>query len=348
MRIDAENLNRFCCDLLIRVGLSPSDAAIVADSLVEANLRGVDTHGVVRLPIYVKRIRLGLIERAPTMEISRTTPSTATFDGGNGPGQVVTVRAMDEAIGMARDTGVGLVAVRRSNHFGAAAYFAMRALEHDMIGIALTHAESDVIPFGGREPRLGTNPLAFAVPAGTSPPIVLDMATSVVAMGAVLLAAQEGRTIPKDWAVDADGNPVTDPGRARAVRPMAGPKGYGLAVIIDVFCALLTGSAFGVHINRMYDNFSEPQAIGHFVGAIDIRKYVPVREFKERIDQMIRELKATPAAEGFDEVLLPGEPEARCHERRLREGVPLSREVYDELANLGEELRVAIELDDNA
>lgn len=344
IKVEAEKLRQFCQELLIKVGLTAEDAQVVADSLVQANLRGVDTHGVMRLPIYVKRMRMGLIAVRPRMELHRTGPATAILDGGNGPGQVVALRAIEEAIKLAREAGVGLVAIKNSNHFGAAAYFAMRALKHDMIGLALSHAEADMIPFGGRKPCLGTNPIAIVVPAGEEPPIVLDMATSIVAMGNVLLAAKEGRPIPEGWAVDMEGNPTTDPKRARAVRPVGGPKGYGLAVIVDVLSALLSGSAFGSHINRMYDNFSEPQAIGHFVGAIDISRYVPLAEFKKRIDQMIREIKATPPAEGFTEVLLPGEPEFKTEEHRLQEGIPLSREVYSELVSLGEGLWVSPEV----
>ena len=340
IRADAEGLKEFCQEVLVKVGLTQIDAHIVADSLVKANLCGVDSHGVMRLPIYVKRMRRGLIATEPKMELRRTATSTAILDGGNGPGQVVAMRAMEEAIKIAKETGVGLVAIKNSNHFGTAAYFAMRALQDEMIGLALSHAEADVIPFGGRKPCLGTNPLAIAVPAGKESPIVLDMATSIVAMAKVFLAAKEEREIPEGWAVDIEGAPTTDPKSVRAVRPMGGPKGYGLAVVIDIFSALLSGSAFGVHINRMYDNFSEPQAIGHLVGAINIMSYLSIEEFKEHIDQMIREIKSIPPAEGFNEILLPGEPEARTEQRRLCKGIPLGHEVYTELVELGEELGV--------
>lgn len=346
MNVDAKALAEFCATVLTNVGLSADHADIVADSLVDANLRGVDTHGVVRLPIYVQRMEMGLIATQPQVRVERTGASTAIFDGGNGPGQVVAFRAMEEAIALANDAGTGFVAVRNSNHFGTAGYHAMRALDDDMIGIVVSHAEADVVPFGGRTPKLGTNPIAIAVPTGEYAPIVLDMATSIVAMGHVLLAAKEGRPIPDNWAVDEDGTPVTNPEKARAVRPMAGAKGYGLAVIVDVLSALLTGASFGVHVNRMYDNFSEPQAIGHFVGAIDVARYVSVDTFKKRIDRMIRELKSTPPVEGVEEVLLPGEPEQRTEANRRRDGIPLSREVYTELRELGQNF--GVDLDDAA
>lgn len=342
IKVKANGLKGFCQEVLVKVGLGEIDAQIVADSLVEANLRGVDSHGVMRLPIYVKRMKMGLISTRPQMKLKRTSPSTALLDGGNGPGQVVALRAMEEAIKIAKETGVGFVAVKNSNHFGTAAYFAMRALQDDMIGFAISHAEADVIPFGGRKPCLGTNPIAIAIPTKGDLPIVLDMATSIVAMAKVILAAKEGRLIPEDWAVDTEGNPTTDPKKVQAVRPLGGPKGYGLAVIVDVLSSILTGSAFGVHINRMYDNFSEPQAIGHFIGAINIASYIPPEEFKERVDQMIQEIKSTPPAEGFDEVLLPGEPEAMTEKKRLKEGIPLSKEVYSELKRLGEEFGISL------
>lgn len=340
--VQAQELESFCRNVLIRVGLAEAHAQIIAESLVKANLHGVDTHGVVRLPIYVKRMEMGLISTNPTIELQKKAVATAVLDGGNAPGQVVAMRAMEEAIELAKRSGVGLVGAKNSNHFGAAAFFATRALEDDMIGIALTHAESDVIPYGGRRPCLGTNPLAVAVPAGDEPPVVLDMATSIVAMGNVIVAAKEGRPIPDSWAVDIRGDATTDPKKARAVRPLGGPKGYGLAIIIDILSGILTGSSFGLHINRMYDNFSEPQAIGHLLGAINISTYIPIKEFKGQMDQMIREIRSVPPANGFNRVLLPGEPELQEEKRRLREGIPLSEEIYKELEDLSREFGVEL------
>ena len=191
-RLDPESLTSFCRRVLVAVGLSEEVAATVAGSLVAADLRGVSTHGVMRLPIYVERMRRGLIATRPSIRVRRTGPATATLDGGNGPGQVVAMRAMREAVALAEAAGVGLVSVHASNHFGAAGWFALHAAGRGMIGLALTHAEADVIPFGGRRSALGTNPLAVAVPRADGPPIVLDMATSAVAMGRVLLARKRG------------------------------------------------------------------------------------------------------------------------------------------------------------
>ena len=332
--VNWRRLLRFCEELLGRVGLEPADAHTVAWSLVQANLRGVDSHGVMRLPIYVKRMELGLVATKPRPRFTRTGPSTGLLDGDDGPGQVVALAAMNHAIELARETGVGSVAARNSNHFGAAAHFAMHAAEQGLIGLATTHAEADMVPYGGREPRLGTNPIAIAVPGGPFP-LVLDMATSLVSMGKVMLAAKEGREIPAGWAVDADGNPCTDPARARAVTPMAGAKGYGLAVMVDLLCALLTGASFGTHIKRMYDHFGEPQRVAHLLLALDPARFVPLEAFTARVAAMVAELKATPPAPGFEEVLLPGEPEARAEATRRQHGIPLERAVLDDLLALG-------------
>jgi ureidoglycolate dehydrogenase (NAD+) len=337
MRVEHAALTSFCREVLVAVGLDQRDAATVAGSLVAADLRGVATHGVLRLPVYVERMRRGLIATRPSIQVRRTGSATATVDGGNGPGQVVALRAMREAVALAEGAGVGLVSVHGSNHFGAAGWFALRAAEWGMIGLALTHAEADVVPFGGRRPALGTNPLAVAVPRGDGPPVLLDMATSGVAMGRVLLARKQGEPIPEDWAVDADGEPTTDPRQVRAVRPMAGPKGYGLAFVVEVLAGLLSGSRSGTEVRRMYDDFDEPQGIGHFVGAIDPARFVPPEVFAGSVDRLAGQLKATPPAPGFDEVLLPGEPEERAEARHRRDGIPIPEELRRELVELGAE-----------
>lgn len=339
-RVPAPQLSRLCAEILEAAGLSPDHAGLVADSLVQANLRGVDSHGVMRLPIYVRRIRQGLINARPSLHLERTGPATAVLDGDHGPGQVVGRAAMEAAVELAREAGAGWVAARRSSHFGATATYAMQAAEAGMVGLALTHAEADVVPHGGREAVLGTNPIAVALPAAGGAPVVLDMATSVVAMGQVLLAREEGRSLPRGWAVDAAGEPTTDPEEARAVLPLGGPKGYGLALVVDALCALLTGSAFGRRVRRMYDDFSAPQELGHLMAAIQISRFVPLEMFEARMAEMIRELKAVPPAPGFEEVLVPGEPERRVSQERRRLGIPLAERTWAELRALAGELGV--------
>ena len=327
-------LRRWAQCVLTRVGLSSEDASIVADTLVEANLRGVDTHGVVRLPLYyLKRIKEGTISKTPSIVVYRRSPSVALIDADSGPGQVVTLRAMRLAIEMARESGVALVGVKNSSHFGMAAYFAMEALKEDMIGIAMTHADAWVAPFGARKPYLGTNPFSIAIPAKQCFPIVLDVATSITTMGAVILAALRGERIAEGIAIDEDGRITTDPKRVAALLPVGGPKGSGLAIIVDVVCGILTDSAFGVHINKGND-FSRPERLGHLVGAINVASFCDPDRFKQRVDEMISEIKSLPPAPGFSEVLLPGEKEFRTREERLKKGIPLPWEVFEKLQGL--------------
>jgi ureidoglycolate dehydrogenase (NAD+) len=337
--VTQRDLESLCRSLLERVGMSKEHAATVTDSLVAADLRGVGSHGVLRLPIYIKRMRMGLINVAPRMRVERTAAATARLDGDDGPGQVVVLRAMEEAVALARESGVGLCVAHRSNHFGIAAQPARYAAGHGMIGICMANSEADVVPFGGRTPWLGTNPLAIAVPTQADP-ITLDMATSVVAMGKVLLAAAENRPIPEGWAVDAKGDPVTDPSQARAVLPFGGPKGYGLGVIVEALSALLSGAGFGIAVKRMYDDFDEPQRLGHLVAAIDVARFVDSEEFASRATEFVASITSVAPAEGHERVMVPGEPEADIARKRRAEGIPLDESVIGELIELAADLGV--------
>lgn len=334
--VKADELLSFCRETLLRAGLDDPGAETVARSLVEADLRGISTHGVVRLWLYERRVRAGLIQPSPNMEFLRTGPATATLRGAHGAGQVVGVRGMSEAIALARETGVGCVAVTESNHFGIAAYFSMQALAHDMIGVALCHTDSLVAPYGAAKAYLGSNPISVAIPAGQEDPVVLDMATSVAAMGKVTSAKAKGEPIPFGWAIDADGNPTTDPARALegSLLPTGTYKGYGVGLVIEVLSALLAGSPFGPHIPVPF-RISEIQNLGHFFAALDIRRFVDVAMFKARMDQMLREIKALPRAPGCEEILVAGEPEARWRRQQLREGIHLTPEAVQVLRDYG-------------
>jgi ureidoglycolate dehydrogenase (NAD+) len=329
-------MRSWVAEVLDAVGVGRAGAEVVADSLVAADLRGVASHGVTRLPIYVRRMREGLIRVRPQITVEPRGRSCAIVDADDGPGQVATVRAMDVAVELARATGAGVVGVRNSNHFGAAAYYTLRASAAGMVGVAISHAEADVVPYGGRVAALGTNPLSIALPG--SPSIVLDMATSGVAMGKVLMARQEARSIPADWAVDAEGRPTTDPQAARAVVPAAGPKGYGLAVIIDLLSSLLTGARSGPDVRRMYDDFSAPQGLGHLVAAIDVARFVPLEVFHAGLATYASRLRAVAPADGVDRVRMPGEIEEDAQRRHLRDGIPLPAAVAEALRALGDEV----------
>lgn len=332
----AGDLAAFCRETFLRAGLDPSGAEMVARSLLEADLRGVSTHGVVRLWLYERRVTAGLIRPTPAMRFTRTGPATGILYGGHGAGQVVGSRAMAEAIAIARESGIGAVAATESHHFGIAAWFAMQALQHDMIGLAVSHADTGVAPYGAAKGYLGTNPISLAIPAGEEEPFVLDMATSVAAMGKVTAARALGKAIPLGWAIDGSGNPTTDPGQAweGSLLPLGGPKGYGLALVAEVLSALLVGSPVGPHIPRPYE-LHEVQNLGHFFAALDLRRFLDPAAFKARMDQMIREIRAVPRAPGVDEILIPGWPESRCRRERLREGIPLTAEALQVLRDYG-------------
>ena len=240
-------LQAFAGTIFERLGFSSAHAAVVSDCLVEANLRGLDSHGVARIPIYAKRLRLGLVDARPTLACIRVAPSAAHLDGSDGMGMVVGTRAMTEAIALAREAGIGMVGVRRSTHYGMAAYYVLQAVAADCIGFAFTNSSPGMAPFGGTKPILGVNPLAVGVPAGRRPAYVLDMAMSVIARGKMRLAAAHGEAIPDGLGVDAQGRPTTD-GMAvfggGAVHPFGGPKGSALAIWMEIMGDVFTGAAF--------------------------------------------------------------------------------------------------------
>ncbi len=335
-------LKEFCSTVLQKVEIPREDADLIAESLVQANLWGVDSHGVTRMAIYVKRLRKKLVNPKPRIAILRETSAMAVVDGDNGSGQVVATRAIELAIAKARENGVGLVGVCNSNHFGAAAFFTRMALRKGMIGIAISNGPATMAPWGGRSPYLGTNPISIAVPAGQELPVVLDMATSVVARGKIILAAQKGESIPEGWAIDLDGEVTTDSAKALdgAVLPFGGPKGSAIALLIDVVAGVLTGAAFGSHVGALYGDVEQAQCVGHMMGAVDIRWFSDVDTFKNRMDRMIQELKSVPPAKGVSEVLLPGEIETRIQQQRETEGIALAPDVINDLYQLGLEYGV--------
>jgi LDH2 family malate/lactate/ureidoglycolate dehydrogenase len=341
----ASALQIFSAAVFECLGLPRADAAVVADCLVKANLRGLDSHGVARIPIYAKRLRLGLVNPRPTLALTQVAPSAAHLDGDDGMGMVVGTRAMGKAVALARETGVGLVGVRRSTHYGMAAYYVLQAVAADCIGFAFTNSSPGMAPYGGTKPILGVNPLAVGVPAGSRPPIIVDMAMSVIARGKMRLAGMHGEAIPEGLGVDAQGRPTTD-GMAvfggGAVHPFGGPKGSALAIWMEIMGGVLTGAAFAGEMKSLYEDFSGPQRIGHVFMAIRPNLFVSLTEFKARMDTMIERFKDSGPADGFDEVLMPGEPEARREAERLRTGIPLTAEVLASLEREAAEAQVPL------
>jgi len=336
-----EELTAFTAACFEKLGLVPGDARLVAETLVASNLRGVDSHGVVRLPHYATRLRNGSIKPRPNISVQRTGPATAMVEGGAGMGQLVAVKAMREAIALAKEAGVGAVGAKNSSHCGACAYYVEMALKAGMVGLAFTHADPIMVPSGMKNVFLGSNPIAFGAPGQDGPPVVVDMATTNVALGKVIVAKQEGKPVPSDWGVDDQGKPATDPNKIVGLAPMAGPKGYALALMIEVLCAQLTGVPFGTHMCKMYGDLDKPRNLGHFMLALDVKRFTDPATFKAQIDLLIREIHMQDAADPARPPLAPGEPERLTAEKRLKSGVPLGPGVLADLNKLAGELGVA-------
>ena len=337
--VSAEELTAYVARLFERAGIPAGDALLTATTLVEADLRGVMSHGTRAVPGYLKRIRHGGINPDPAIAVLREGPAYVQLGGDNGIGQVVAHRAMQHAIACARRTGVGMVGVRDSNHFGAAAYWAMMASSEGMIGFATTNGPGvNMAAYNGAEATIGNNPLAFAVPAGQEPPIVLDMACGVVAAGKIAVAAMRGEPIPLGWGLTAHGEPTTDPNAATIVLPF-GAKGFGLSVIMDVLSGPLQGTPAGTN-KRGSRGASDPGNTGHAFLAIDVAAMIDPRQFRDAVDAQIRAIRASRAQPGVERVYLPGEIEWLCKEERLRNGIPLHHAQLDALAHEGKELGV--------
>lgn len=306
-------------------------AAKVAEILIHADLRGVNSHGALRTEHYMNRLKAGGINPAPEIVFNQTGPVTGVVDGDDGFGHVVADIAMNHAIEMAKENGVGMVTAMNSSHCGALSYFVENATKHKLIGIGMTHTDKIVVPFGGRESFLGTNPIAYGIPAKSEKPFILDMATSNVALGKILQYKEEGKEIPEGWGVDRDGSPVTDPAKVVSLMPFGGPKGSGLSMIVDIFSGLLAGMAFGPHINPMYEDLDKKRKLGHYFCAINPSFFTDPEKFLEQMDRMIKEIREVPAADGFSRVLVPGEIEQENEERNRKEGVQIAATTYEYL-----------------
>ncbi|TVQ35817.1 MAG: Ldh family oxidoreductase [Geminicoccaceae bacterium] len=338
-RVDHRRLERLCVQLFRCAGLSADHAGIVGAALVETDLRGVYTHGVIRLPFYVRRLQQGGDNPNPTLRIERETMATAVFDGDRAPGHVVSHHAMQLAIEKAKAAGIGYVAAKNSGHFGAAALWSMMAIEHDMIGVVWTNGPPVMAAWGGKGAAIGNNPLSLALPAQRHPPLVFDGAFSKVAGGKVRLAAKKGERVPDDWIVDAAGNPSTDPNdlpNGGALLPL-GYKGYGLAVAAEALAGLLPGGAILDEIPMWFQFPGQPTRISHVMMALHIEAFSDVDHYKRRVDELIDQLRGQETAAGATEVLVPGEIEHRMVVSQRRDGVELPRNVVEDLRTLRRE-----------
>lgn len=330
--VPADILKQLCIHKLTEARLNREHALVVADVLVHANLRGVDSHGVMRMEHYIRRLTAGGINPNAEIKIEETGSVTAIVDGDDGFGHAVAKAGMEAAIALAERSGVGVVTMKNSSHCGALSYFVHLAAQRQMIGMMMTNTDKFIVPFGAAEPFFGTNPLAFGFPAKSHPPIIVDMATSQAAVGKIFHAKEAGKPIPPDWGVDRSGKPTTDPSAVVALFPFGGQKGSALAMIVDLFSGILASSPFGPHVSVMYGDYEKKRKLGHYACAIDVSRFLGKSRFLAQVDRLIEEMHALQPAEGFDAVLVPGEPEHAREQSRLREGIPIPEAVYHFLA----------------
>jgi len=340
IRVHGTALRQWALKIFAHMGVPGDDAALASDALVNANMRGVDTHGVMWLPIYVQRLRSGLVNPRPQIRVTRNRAMVIGVDGDSGLGIVVAARAMQETILTAKEFGLAATTVRNSNHFGAAGYFARMATSQKMIGIAMSNAGPAMAPWNSVTPYLGTNPLAFAAPGGIEGGIVLDMATSQVAGSRVLLAMRAGLEIPPGWATDLRGRPTRDARVAweGLMMPLGGYKGYGLALMVEILCGIMSGSSFGPHLYDSTRGAYVAHDIGHFFLAIEIEAFMPLAVFQKRLEQCVDEIRACSPLEGTGSVYVPGDIEAASEILRAEEGIPIPGYLLHELRKLGTEV----------
>ena len=345
MIVRPERLKEISIHILKELNATDEEAALVADSLVRAEMRGIDTHGVHFLKLLSDRVDAHMICIPTELKVVREDGTTSILDGGNGLGQVAAHRAMTMSIQKARKLGIGLTLVRNTNHIGILAFYSLMAAEEGMVGIVMSNSAPSMSPWGGAEPFFGTNPLSIAVPGGSEGPVVLDMSSSVVARGKIRLAQRKKETIPLGWALDEIGLPTTDPNAALrgTLLPIGGPKGYGLALMVDVLSGLLSGSQCGPNVKTFHEPLG-PTGIGVFFMAIDIERFMPLCQFRDLMTSYVESVKKIKKAKDVQRIYLPGEIELEKEKKSLAEGIELSDSVASNLNQLLERMKSPLRL----
>ena len=343
-RLPAAQLQAFIERACGKVGIPGEDAAVIAELMTRADVNGSDGHGIFRLPQYIRRIRAGAVNVRPDIRIAAEAPAMALVDGDNAMGHLVMRFAAETAIRKASGAGAAWVGVRWSNHAGPASLYASMPLAHDMVGVYLAVGNANHLPaWGGLDMLLSTNPIAVAVPALEEGPVVLDMATTVAAYGKVKTKAQRGETMPEGWMMDRTGRPLTDPKRAGEgfLLPIGGYKGYGLALVFGLLAGTLNGAAMGRDVVDFNNDDTTPTNTGHAILAIDPKVFGDVTDFKRRVDQLVRDLRASERMPGVDAIRIPGEGSRRAREERRRSGVPIPAALRSALDTLAADLGIA-------
>ncbi|PKC52355.1 malate dehydrogenase [Rhizophagus irregularis] len=337
--IQQDTLRKLCTEILAK-RLDRSEAEIIADSYVFADLYGVHSHGVIKLKASLERLNNKLIEDKTAIQVERDTKAVALINANNGWGQVASVHAMDLCIEKSKTFNSSFVGVKNSNHFGVGRYYTMRAAREGMIGFAFTNASNYMVPFGAKTPSIGANALSISVPTKNDFIITLDMSTSNVARGKIAIAERDGKPIPEGWAITVDGKNTTDPVEAMKgyLLPL-GPKGSGLAIILDILSGILTGSNFGANIPSQFEG-DEPQKLGHLFGALKIDSFMDINKFLDRLEVKIDETITTKPLKGFDRVLMPGQQSYETYQKYSEQGIPVDKAVLDELILLAKSYKV--------
>ena len=340
-RVSPDRLRSFCRQVLQKLQMNPESASMVADSLVDANLRGIDTHGIARLPNYVARIRAGGIDPKAEVTVVSDKQSVVVMDGHQGAGQVAATLGMRTCVERTRTHGIASVAVRNSNHLGTLSYYARMALPEEMIGVAVSGAGPGLAPWGGAEPLLGSNPWSVAVPAGNHPPVVVDMANGVVIAGKIRAAAERGESIPLGWALDQNGRPTQDAKAAMAgsVFPFGGAKGAALTLMLELMASVLTGAEYSTGVGDLGE-LPRPQRVGHLFLAMRVDYFLPPDQFHSRVDDLLDRLVNSRVAEGHTDIRIPGARGERTSAERSTGGIAVPPQLQEQLDKLAADLGV--------
>lgn len=346
--LNYDELVQLAIAMLTKVGVPPDDARIVAGGLINADARGMNSHGILRLPVYIKRLQQGGFAPVSRFDIVKESQSTALVDGGNGLGAVLTTRAMDLAIDKARATGIAAVGVRNSNHNGEGAPYVLQAVRADMIGIATTNGSPISPVWGAKSPFFsGPLPMSFGIPTKEELPLVLDAALGMSSRGKILYFAEKGIELPPGWLVDNEGRPTTDPNWVKKggwIQPIGGHKGWGLALMCEILTGVLTGGMFGRQLTNLYDDLDQGQHDAQFVIAISVGKFVGAETFKTTVDSYIREMKASEPVSSVAKIVMPGEIEFEKEKRQKADGLELDENVVNALLASARGLELSLEV----
>ncbi|MDW8797209.1 ureidoglycolate dehydrogenase [Staphylococcus pseudoxylosus] len=331
--VERDKLRELFKKKLTQAGLPEVQADKTADLMIFADERGIHSHGSVRMQYYAERISKQGYNLEPSFEFTQNGPSAGTYFGDNAVGHYVAYQAMEEAITMAENSGIGMVGVKEIGHSGAIGYFAEQAAKRGMVAITVCQSDPMVVPYGGTKPYFGTNPIAFAAPRQSGEPILFDMATTVQAWGKILDARSKHKSIPDTWAVDNQGEPTSDPFEVAALLPVAGPKGYGLMMMVDILAGSLLGLPFGQHVTSMYKDLSQYRRLGQFHIVINPAYFGDETLFLEKVSEMVDELHDIKPAQGFEQVYYPGEIQETVKHRYAKSGIPVAESIYDYLVS---------------